>query len=81
MFRNDHDTIYGKFLAPNATPQQVAVSRTALVRELNRMRESVIRNNPELAAPAVKAWKEAQEVVDLRRAPGFFQPGDVRQFD
>jgi WD40 repeat protein len=57
----------GRFLNPGAAPPQVELSRKRLVLDLNRMREDVVRANPELAGPPAKPWKEAEEVLDLRR--------------
>ncbi len=57
----------GKFLNPGATPQNRDLSRTRLVLELNRMRADVVKANPELGAPPVKPWNDAQEILDLRR--------------
>ncbi len=57
----------GKFLTPGATPQNRDLSRTRLVLELNRMRADVVKANPELGAPPVKPWKDAQEIIDIRR--------------
>ena len=58
----------GRFLCPGATPVQRDLSRNRLKLDLRQMRDRVIRENPELAAPAAQPWDEPIEIVDTRRA-------------
>jgi len=58
----------GKFLNPGLTPQNIELSRIRLKLELERMRNDIYRSVPELAPPPSKPWKEAVEIIDLRRA-------------
>ena len=57
----------GAYLCPDSTPVNVELSRNTLKLELNRVRGEVVKVNPELGAPPVVAWKEAQEIIDIRR--------------
>ena len=57
----------GRFLNPGASPQNIELSRNTLKLELNRMREEVLKFNPEFGAPSVIAWKDSQEIIDIRQ--------------